>query len=162
MTMSDRLAVMKDGRIDQVGTPEEVYERPATSFVASFLGASNLLDARIEGISDATARLVLSDGTTITMPSENLPSPGPGVRVGVRPEKITLVASSLVAADANAVSGTLKVATFIGVSHQYTISGPLGAEMTVVAQNLGDSLDAHPGDEVTMTWRPEHTFAVPT
>jgi spermidine/putrescine transport system ATP-binding protein len=138
-----------------------VYERPATSFVASFLGASNLLNAVVESADGEMARLSLVDGSAITMPADRVPPGSESVQVGVRPEKIRIATANLPSGDAtNIVEGTLRVATFIGVSYQYSIEGPGGSEITVVAQNVGDAIDARPGDGVKMVWEPRHTFAV--
>ena len=71
MTMSDRIAVMRAGKIEQLGTPEELYERPTTEFVAGFLGVSNLLDGRVDTVSDGRAVVVLSGGTRVRVPANN-------------------------------------------------------------------------------------------
>jgi spermidine/putrescine transport system ATP-binding protein len=161
MTMSDRLAVMKDGKIDQIGTPQEVYERPATAFVASFLGASNLLEATLDSTEGDTARLSLVDGTSVTMPADRLPKRTDRLRIGVRPEKVRIDSSPATApGTANVLRGRLRVATFMGVSRQYEVEGPGDADITVVAQNVGDGVAARPGDEITLSWDPKHTFAV--
>src|SRR5688572_3615193 len=93
MTMSDRLAVMRSGKIEQLGSPAEVYEHPATEFVAGFLGASNLLDGEIKDSSNGEVTVRLTTGEAIVAqsatPAEQL---GPATKVGVRPEKITIVA----------------------------------------------------------------------
>ena len=88
---------------------------------------------------------------------------GATVKGGVRPEKIRLEAlNGAPPADGwNSVSGLLRVASYVGVSHQYTIDGPEGRTLTVYAQNLGAERPPAPGDEVRLSWRPEHTFVVP-
>lgn len=162
MTMSNRLAVMRHGRIEQIGAPEEVYERPATEFVAGFLGASNLLDGDLDERGPDQATVRLQDGSVIRIPAENLNgSLDRSVKVGVRPEKIRLMPEREPVAEGwNCVSGTLQVSTYVGVSHQYTVAGPAGRTITVYAQNVGgDWLPRH-GDAVRMVWRPEHTFVV--
>ena len=75
MTMSDRLAVMRHGKIEQLGPPEDVYENPATEFVAGFLGASNMLDGELEGRgATAIATVALADGESVQLPTERIPS----------------------------------------------------------------------------------------
>lgn len=161
MTMSDRLAVMRHGRIEQIGGPEDVYEHPATEFVAGFLGASNLLDGEVVERSTGVAFVRLRDGSRVALPDARLNGSGPAVRVGVRPEKIRLERDEGPAPDGwNHVTGTLRVATFVGVSHQYTVDGPDGRTFTVYAQNLGAESVPSAGERVRLTWRPEHTFAV--
>jgi spermidine/putrescine transport system ATP-binding protein len=86
---------------------------------------------------------------------------GSRVKVGVRPEKIRLEAEEGDAgAGWNAVSGTLRIATYVGVSHQYTVEGPEGRTLTVYEQNLGGGTIPAPGQRVRLRWRPEHTFVV--
>jgi spermidine/putrescine transport system ATP-binding protein len=163
MTMSDRLAVMRLGRIEQIGPPEEVYERPQTEFVASFLGASNLLDGELKERSDGVAAVLLSGGDVVHLPADQAPFEiGTQVKVGVRPEKITIGRDEggAPASGWNSVSGTLRMATYIGVSHQYKVEGPLGHELTVWVQNLGAGPVPHPGERVRLSWQWEHTFAV--
>lgn len=167
MTMSDRIAVMRHGRIEQLGAPEELYERPSTTFVAGFLGVSNLLDAEVLEKADPFARLRLSDGTIVRAPAAALNGSG-HVRIGVRPEKLRVVAvekgSGDAAAGANVMEGTVLDASYIGVSTQYLIETADGRKLTVYAQNLetSGSAAAHPdGQRVRLTWRPQHTFVIP-
>ncbi len=163
MTMSNRLAVMRHGRVEQIGPPEEVYENPATEFVAGFLGASNLLDGDLKQRSDGVTTVLLKSGSVITVPSDRVEeSVGSSIRVGVRPEKISLEADTGEAAPDgyNSVTGVLRVATYIGVSHQYKVVGPGGTELTVYVQNIGAARPPSPGERVRLLWRPEHTFAV--
>jgi spermidine/putrescine transport system ATP-binding protein len=161
MTMSNRIAVMEDGRIRQIGEPEDIYERPRSEYVAGFLGASNLLEGRVETRDAATATIVVEGGSTVRVPLERLNGSGALVKVGVRPEKIKLERDEgSVPADWNAVAGLLRMSSFVGVSHQYTVEGPGGKELTVYAQNDGVESPPHPGERVRLLWRPEHTFVV--
>jgi hypothetical protein len=84
------------------------------------------------------------------------------VRVGVRPEKVHLAPAddSEPSSGMNSINGQLHMATYIGVSHQYKVIGPGGHTLTVWVQNLGSTPPPHPGDEVRLSWRWEHTFAV--
>src|SRR5437870_4182552 len=93
MTMSDRLAVMRHGKVEQIGEPEAVYESPATEFVAGFLGASNLIDCEVRDQQGEYATVVVPGGSTIQVPNRGL-NGDRNVRVGVRPEKVTLDAES--------------------------------------------------------------------
>ena len=163
MTMSDRIAVMSAGRLEQVGAPQDVYELPATSFVASFLGASNLLEGEIEGTSGEVTKVRLRVGGTVTLPGGRLPySDGP-VAVGVRPEKLHIQAtdsSEMDKAD-NAIEATVVSSTYTGVSTSYECATSDGTRLIVYVQNLERS--ASPpgaGERVRLTWDPDHTFAV--
>jgi spermidine/putrescine transport system ATP-binding protein len=163
MTMSDRLAVMRNGRIEQVGPPEEVYENPQTQFVAAFLGASNLLEGELKEQRNGTSSVLLQGGDVVHMPSDRAPfQTGVSVFVGVRPEKITIAPENgpEPASDRNSVTGLLRMSTYIGVSHQFQVEGPGGHEMTVWVQNLGTNPAPRPGERVRLSWQREHTFAV--
>src|SRR5205823_5041278 len=155
MTMSDRLAVMRHGRIEQIGPPEEVYERPSTEFVACFLGASNPLEGHCATRADPWTTIVIAGGSALTISRDRLDGTETAVKVGVRPEKIRLERDEGDApAGWNCIAGTLRVATFVGVSHQYTIEGPGGAVLTVYEQNLGGNGTPKEGEHVRLRWRP--------
>lgn len=160
MTMSDRIAVMRAGRIDQIGNPEEVYERPATEFVAGFLGASNLLDGEVQARDGGHATVALRDGSTVSVRADRLSGIGPAVKLGVRPEKLRLDEGGIERADGrNRITGLVRTVSFIGVSYQYTVDGPGGRTITVYAQNVGTEVPS-PGSTATLSWRPEDTFVV--
>lgn len=163
MTMSDRLAVMRLGKIEQIGPPEDVYETPQTEFVASFLGASNLIDGELKEKGDGYSSVLLGGGDVVIVPSDRAPfSPGASIKVGVRPEKITISRDddSQPESGWNAVTGVLRMSTYIGVSHQHKVEGPGGKDLTVWVQNLGADPAPNPGERVRLSWRWEHTFAV--
>jgi spermidine/putrescine transport system ATP-binding protein len=162
MTMADTIAVMNGGRIEQAGSAADLYERPHTEFVASFLGVSNLVDAKTRGANGALTQLETHDGANLRVPSDRVEGDG-DVRVGVRPEKITLVpAGQDCPADVNVLRGTIIVAAFLGVSIQYVIKAAGGEELTVIAQNAEGSEPESfgAGREVQLTWNPQHTFVV--
>ncbi len=163
MTMSDRFAVMRFGKIEQLGGPEDMYESPATEFVAGFLGASNLLDGELGDSGNGLTAISTASGGVVYARDDRIPDGvGPAVKVGVRPEKITIVADEgEPPADRNSVSGVLRMSTYIGVNYQYKVDGPGGTSLTVYVQNLG-AADSHPapGQQVRLEWLPEHTFVV--
>jgi spermidine/putrescine transport system ATP-binding protein len=163
MTMSDRIAVMRAGRIEQIGPPEAVYERPATEFVAAFLGASNLLEGNVEARDGGFGTVVLASGEKVRVPTETLDGASGRIKVGVRPEKIHLRSRDRAAeGDDNVIEGTVHVATFVGVSNVYSVKTRSGQTLTVYAQNLGTSADRPPtaGENIALVWHPEHTFVV--
>ena len=163
MTMSDRFAVMRHGKIEQIDRPEVIYESPATEFVAGFLGASNMLDGELQGGANGTTSILTTSGDTLKANSDRVPTGvGPSVKVGVRPEKITIVPDEGSApTDRNVVKGLLRMSTYIGVNYQYKVEGPGGIEMTVYVQNLGAAGSRpQPGQQVRLEWLPEHTFVV--
>ena len=163
MTMADTIAVMHDGRIEQAGGAADLYERPRTEFVANFLGVSNLIDGKIGAAHGDLSTVKTHDGAQLHVPTDRVgPHDTDSIRVGVRPEKITLTAGGNGAADRNSLRGTVVVAAFLGVSIQYLVRAAGGEELTVFAQNLdGSEPDSFgPGREVHMTWDPHHTFVV--
>jgi spermidine/putrescine transport system ATP-binding protein len=154
---------MRAGKIEQVGPPEDVYEDPQTEYVASFLGASNLLDGELKEQDGGISTVLLAGGDVVRIPADRADFvPGTALKVGVRPEKITIEPDSdeEVQTGWNAVRGLLRMSTYIGVSHQYKVEGPLGHTLTVWVQNLGSTPAPHPGERVRLSWRWEHTFAV--
>jgi spermidine/putrescine transport system ATP-binding protein len=167
MTMSDRIAVMRAGRIEQLGNPEQLYERPRTGFVAGFLGVSNLLEGEVTDRGEALTGVRLKDGTVLRAPSELVNGAGQ-VRVGVRPEKLRVVAVEEGAATdgeigLNQLGGTILDASYVGVSTQYLVETVDGHRLTVYAQNLETSGVAEAladGQRVRLTWKPQHTFVI--
>ena len=149
MTMADSIAVMHEGRIEQLGTPNELYESPRTAFVAGFLGISNLL----AGTADGNGTVRLSDGTAVRVPAAG--SRSGEVSIGIRPEKVRLGAS-----EENRLAGEVRESAYIGVSTQYVVETPAGAVMLYV-QNTDPRVSAvQAGDPVTLSWSPEATFVV--
>jgi spermidine/putrescine transport system ATP-binding protein len=149
MTMADTIAVMNGGRIEQLGPPADLYERPATAFVAGFLGASNLLPGTVED--PGTIRL--DDGTIVRA---NVDGRSGRVAAGVRPEKITLGAGGGV----NELPGTVAETAYIGVATQVVVRTAAGT-VHVFAQNMdaGGRVPG-PGTTVVLSWAPESTFVV--
>jgi len=166
MTMSDRIAVIHRGSIEQLGTPEELYERPTTDFVARFLGISNLIEAEVVGTDDGLTSMRLKDGRVLRAPASGL-NGATKVRVGVRPEKLRIVAIDEGAVDAggelNTIDGTVLDASYTGVSTQYLVATPYDHRLVVYAQNLetgGASEVLADGQHVRLTWKPQHTFVL--
>lgn len=161
MVMSNRLAVMNAGRVEQLATPEEAYDRPATEFVAGFLGASNLLPGRVAEHRDGLVRVELERGGSVLVAARETVEDATPVQVGVRPEKLSLASvRGEVPPRTNALDGRVTLVTYIGVSHQYAVELPEGRELTVYAQNAGGVALPQEGDPVRVLWEPEHTFIV--
>ena len=165
MAMADVIAVMNDGRVEQLGGPAELYERPRTEFVANFLGVSNLIDGRLVRRDDALAEVEADGGARLRVPEERLGDLADGrLRVGVRPEKIALRAAGdgEPPPGANVLRGQVTDASYLGVTTHYIVRTAGGADVTVVARNDGSrGLEAiGPGREVVLAWTPPHTFVV--
>ncbi|WP_086823598.1 ABC transporter ATP-binding protein [Allokutzneria sp. NRRL B-24872] len=161
LVLSHRVAVMNAGRLEQVGYPEDVYERPATRFVAGFIGTSNILDGQVsdvdgqwvELVADGVHRLraALPDGRTVRV--------GEKVAVTVRPEKLHLHENAdQVPSGWCSLSGTVADVVYTGVSTQYVVELPGGGSMVAFVQNARRVSDAGtPGQPVCMAWDPEFT-----
>ena len=165
MTMADRIAVMRHGHIEQLGPPEELYERPATEFVAGFLGVSNLLEGEVAGHEGPLASIRLKDGSILRAPTDAADG-ATTVRVGVRPEKLRVTPGATEQPEPdglNVLRGTVLDASYIGVSTQYLVETADGHKLTVYAQNLetGGAAEAlADGEQVRLTWKPQHTFVI--
>jgi spermidine/putrescine transport system ATP-binding protein len=166
MTMADTVAVMNAGRVEQLGAPADLYENPASTFVANFLGQSNLIEAEITGKSGGDLLLKVGDGR-LALPAERCSARstevGTRVLAGVRPEKITLAhADDTDAIDdgRNRMNGTIVDSSFIGVSTQYVVSTPACPELAVFEQNVERDHRLIPGAPVVLHWNPAHTFGL--
>jgi spermidine/putrescine transport system ATP-binding protein len=163
MTMSDRIAVMNEGRYEQLGDPEALYERPTTRFVAGFLGISNLLPATILGPDGDYVGASLADATRIRVP-RGLVDGQSSIRIGVRPEKIRLLDPAAEGPSGhNRLTGIVRDASYLGVSTQYQVEAKSGT-LTVYEQNVERATRAElwaRGDQVQLTWSPDHSFVVP-
>ncbi|HAZ08118.1 MAG TPA: spermidine/putrescine ABC transporter [Elusimicrobia bacterium] len=117
MTMSDRIAVFNQGRVEQIGTPGEIYESPKTSFVADFIGGANIFSARVLPAAAGRAHLMLEDEFELDVPldvGERLPLPGKRVRVAIRPERVKVYYKDELPFGALRLAATLKDTVFLG------------------------------------------------
>ena len=164
MSMADTIAVMNEGRIEQAGSAADLYERPRTEFVANFLGVSNLVDAKLASTEGGTASVETHDGARLTLPADRIgPHGTDAVRVGVRPEKITLVP-----AGQDCPSGAQRPARHRRRRRVPRRLDPVrdprrrrrGADRHR-AERRGREPDAlGAGREVQLAWVPQHTFVV--
>jgi spermidine/putrescine transport system ATP-binding protein len=160
LTMSDRIAVMNRGHVEQVSIPEEVYDRPTTSFVAGFIGVSNLMPARVTG----PGRVKLDSGPEIDAETGSLRA-GEGCAAVVRPEKlkVTMPGEDVVAENEPQVEGIVESSLYLGTSTQIAVN--LGGEvrMTVLIPNADESERQRlpgGGAKVTLSWAAEHMHVV--
>ncbi|MGW6013151.1 ABC transporter ATP-binding protein [Streptomyces sp. NPDC055210] len=165
MTMADTVAVMNAGRVEQLGSPADLYENPQTTFVANFLGTSNLIEAEVDARSGDEI-VLRAGGGKLVLPEARCSAPttaGGKVLVGVRPEKISLThadEAGEIPAGRNRITGTIADSSFIGVSTQYVIDSPVCPEFEVYAQNIDRDPRLVPGAEVVLHWNPAHTFGL--
>jgi spermidine/putrescine transport system ATP-binding protein len=159
MTMADTIAVMNAGVIEQMGAPDELYENPRTTFVANFLGQSNLIEGTIQS-RDGDMTKVDMHGISVTVPKDRTHAEGDAGWVGIRPEKVLIgdVGESLDAPGNTIPGGVVTDVSFVGVSTQYLVRMPWGQELQVFEQNTGRRRIFRYGDKVELSWRPEYAF----
>jgi spermidine/putrescine transport system ATP-binding protein len=158
MTMADTVAVMNAGRIEQLGAPTEIYESPATAFVANFLGQSNLLSGDITGSSGEDV-LFAAYGSRFAVPRGRARVTSGAAFLGVRPEKLHLVEQAANVPDGhNAVPGVITDSSYVGVSTQYLVRAPWGEELSIFSPNSGTGGPLQPGTNVVAYWHPDHSF----
>ena len=160
MTMADTIAVMNEGRVEQLGAPTALYESPNTTFVANFLGQSNLVTGRVIAAGDVV--MVDVRGTPVAVPVSRSHVTGNSALVGVRPEKVRLITDpAALPAGLNVLrGGVVRDTSFAGVSTQYLVEMPWGQELTVFTQNLDAGGVVVPGTSVILAWDVQHTFAL--
>ncbi|WP_370040045.1 ABC transporter ATP-binding protein [Micromonospora sp. M71_S20] len=161
MTMADTVAVLNAGRIEQLGTPADLYEYPATAFVANFLGQSNLLAGEASGAGgDEVA--VSAHGRRFSVPAGRARVDRGPVHLGVRPEKLHLADSvDQVPAGCQHVTGIVTDASYVGVSTQYLLRTGWGGELTAFVANSGTARPLPLGAEAVAYWDPRHAFLLP-
>jgi spermidine/putrescine transport system ATP-binding protein len=173
LTMSDVIVVMRDGRIQQMGDPSELYERPVNRFVADFIGTSNFIKASVVGTDPATHRATVrtspalrsGDPQELTMrgtvtATGTMPVAGDAVIVAVRPERVEVVPAATDTASAGwtVVPGRLRQGTYLGDQTEYRIETDAVGELVARRQNAagaGNALGVGPGDPVLVRWHEE-------
>ena len=153
MTMADSIAVMNRGKIEQLGSPEELYERPRTVFVAGFLGISNLLHGTVAG----RGLVRLDGGGEVRVPADAVNGTTGRVAVGVRPEKIRLGGG-----EPNVIDGRVAETAYIGVATQYVVETPHGPVQVYVQNTDPRTAHAQAGQAVTLSFHPDAAFVVKT
>ncbi|MDX6278542.1 MAG: spermidine/putrescine transport system ATP-binding protein [Nocardioidaceae bacterium] len=159
MTMADTIAVMNQGVIEQMGAPNELYENPRTTFVANFLGQSNLIGGEIEG-RDGDHVKVRVQGALASIPVDRAHSESGKGWLGIRPEKVLIAeAGQPIDAPGDVITGGhVTDVSFVGVSTQYMVKMPWGQELMVFEQNTGTRRMLSVGTKVDISWRPEFAF----
>ncbi|MFL6100712.1 MAG: ABC transporter ATP-binding protein [Actinomycetales bacterium] len=160
MTMADTIAVMNGGVIEQLGDPASLYERPATTFVANFLGQSNLLPADVSS-RDGDHLVLQVQGQHLRLRADRSASTSGKVWLGVRPEKLQISDATEPAPTNgfNSLEGDITDASFIGVATQYLVRLPWGQEISAVQQNDG-TRPRSTGERVRVSWASDHGFAL--
>ena len=147
LTISDRIGVMDEGKLLQIGTPEEIYEHPASRFVADFIGQTNLLDGTVE----SADKVCLANGARIHAESDH--APGTKVAVSLRPERASLHHPGQAPVGMPSVDGRLQQVTYLGNALVYTVALDW-MQLEVRSENRPDVERLNVGDDVTVSWKP--------
>jgi iron(III) transport system ATP-binding protein len=151
LSLAGRLAVLRDGVVEQVGPPREVYRRPANAFVAEFLGEANWLDGRVASAAAGRCRVATAAGPLEAV-ADAPPAPGTAVKFGFRPEAVQLGAPG-------GLPATVEHVTYLGATEQYALRLPGGALVKAVEANPVAA--RQPGETVGMTIRADSVFLLP-
>ncbi len=159
MTMADTIAVMNAGVIEQMGAPNDLYENPKTTFVANFLGQSNLIAGKVLGPEGDFVKVDMH-GVTVSIPTARAHTAGADGWIGIRPEKVLIagVGEEIDAPGNHLDGGVVTDVSFVGVSTQYMVRMPWGQELQVFEQNTGRRRLFNKGETVDLSWRPEYAF----
>jgi spermidine/putrescine transport system ATP-binding protein len=151
LTMSDRIAVMNEGRVEQIGTPEEIYHSPATVFVANFIGSANLLPATVADVRGTTATAVLARDFRVELPSGTWGAkPGGGAWVMVRPERLRLSAAA--APGRGALPTTVQNVVFQGPVVRCALRAADGTQLVAHVGPEDELPDVRPGQTLYVSW----------
>jgi spermidine/putrescine transport system ATP-binding protein len=163
LTMSDRIAVMNRGAVEQVGVPEAVYERPETTFVAGFIGVSNLMPGTVASVNGARIRVELESGVTVEADGNGL-APGERCHAVVRPEKLHIARAEEPSPDGRpSVDGVVDSSVYLGTTTQIVVRLHGDVPMTVLVPNADEAERQRlpgGGASVRLSWAPEHIHLV--
>ena len=159
LTMSDRVAVFNDGRIQQLAPPEDLYERPENSFVAQFIGENNKLDGVVQTISGKACTVRLDDGTVIDAQPVNVTRVGERTRVSIRPERVESNADRL-HKDSHLVEAEVLEFIYMGDTFRTRLRVAGSDDFVMKYRNAQDQRRMAPGDKIRIGWRPEDCRAL--
>jgi spermidine/putrescine transport system ATP-binding protein len=158
LTMSDRIAVMDNGRVAQLGTPAEIYENPRTAFVAKFIGESNFFDGMVGEAKDHGSNVTMSTGSSFRVPKHPSLRPGKPIRIAVRPEWMDVSIPDAVPPGENALHGTIRDIIYLGETMHVIVTVPGSDDVTVALRNEGQLIKPllwKRGDAAAVAWLPE-------
>jgi ABC-type Fe3+/spermidine/putrescine transport system ATPase subunit len=150
LSIAHVIVVMRGGRIEQEGTPLEIYRRPANAFVADFIGACNLLPARVMEVDDETATCAFGAGVTVRVASLGLRA-GDDVTLAIRPERMSIAAEAVAPAGGKGITGLVSAVSYLGSRTSYEVDA---AGVTLRCDMRGESELLAPGTPVTLHWGP--------
>jgi spermidine/putrescine transport system ATP-binding protein len=156
LTMSDRIAVMHRGKVEQLGLPEELYDHPKTRFVADFMGTTNLLKGSVESIDAGVAAVRLVGGDRCWAAASDGIGPGYTIEISIRPEAVTIGGPGT--GGPGAIQGRIEQSAFLGAGVQYLVRSQGGSLVSVIATKSGRRFVA--GDDVEIGWAPKDALVV--
>jgi len=160
LAMSDRIAVMNEGQVEQIGSPREIYTRPQTAFVADFIGSLNVLELKVDELVGDYAVTRLDESQRVVVAAEAGTHVGDEVRVAMRPEQVQLSPAGAASPDSGSfLRGRIAEVVFLGMYTQFHVDTPAGR---VVSHRMADEPLAglEPGTEVVLEWQPEDAALV--
>jgi spermidine/putrescine transport system ATP-binding protein len=154
LSMSDRIAVMNRGQVEQIGDPREIYEHPRTAFVADFIGSLNAFELRVDEVVGGYAVMRLGEGERVVVPVGSNTGTGETLRVAVRPERVQL--GSAETSDGSRVAGSVAEVVYLGMYTQFHVETQVGR---LVVHRLADELQSppEPRSQVVLTWEADQT-----
>ena len=161
LIMSDRIAVMNQGRIEQAGSPSDLYDQPATRFVAGFIGESNFLEGEVAGLQGRDVAATVA-GATVVAISRQPPAVGARVVLAIRPEKIGFrdLSAPVPQARLNTIKAVVREVTFVGEMHRYVLEIAPGVTLVAKQQHRFQMKARAPGERVMIEWHVEDSLVV--
>jgi spermidine/putrescine transport system ATP-binding protein len=159
LAMSDRIAVMNGGQVEQIGSPREIYTRPQTAFVADFIGSLNVLELRVDELVGDYAVTRLDDGERVVVAAGSGVQVGDEVRVAMRPEQVQLSPAAASPDGGSFLRGRIAEVVFLGMYTQFHVDTRAGR---VVSHRMADEplAELEPGTEVVLEWEPSDSALV--
>ena len=157
LAMSDRIAVMNGGHVEQIASPREIYEHPRTAFVADFIGSLNALELSVDELVGELAVLRVAEGERVVVAVGADTRPGDTVRVAVRPERVRIDPADAPAPEGGSrLGGTVREVVYLGMYTQFHVDTSAGR---VISHQLAGESQAtvEPGNRVVLSWPPEHS-----
>jgi spermidine/putrescine transport system ATP-binding protein len=157
LAMSNRIAVMNDGRVEQIGAPRDIYEQPANAFVADFIGSLNALEVSVDEVAGGRAVARIGDGERILVPVDASVGPGAAIRVAVRPEWVQIGAAA--SDDSSRLEGRVAEIVYLGMYTQFHVDTRVGR---VLSHRLAEPTARQPreGDAVSLSWAADDAYVL--
>jgi spermidine/putrescine ABC transporter ATP-binding subunit len=158
LTMSDQVIILNQGKIEQIGSPVEIYERPITAFVANFLGRTNFLRGKVTFVDEAEAGIATEKDLRFVINNTKNLLVGNEVCIAIRPERIRIVEKGDEKSVRNECYGEIEFAAYLGASNHYQVLISLGDRIIVEQQNISGPSIRKRGDKIRLGWNPEDSI----